>query len=158
MNYRIVTDSSSNVLTRPGENYACVPLKIVAGQEYADVPGLSVTQMVEDLKTYKGKTGSSCPNVGEWLEAFGDAEFIFCITITKYLSGSYNAAMAARDMVLEDHPEKKIFVLDTLSCSGALGDAAELANTLIGEGQKFEDICFALQKFAETTHIAFNIS
>ena len=32
MNFRIVTDSSSNVLSRPGENFACVPMKIVAGQ------------------------------------------------------------------------------------------------------------------------------
>ena len=46
MNFRIVTDSSSNVLSRPGENFACVPMKIVAGQEYVDVPGLNLTQMV----------------------------------------------------------------------------------------------------------------
>ena len=50
----------------------------------------------------------------------------------------------ARD-VLEEHPEKKIFVLDTLSCSGALAGAAELANKLIGEDQTFDDICFALK-------------
>ena len=73
MNFRIVTDSSSNVLCRPGEDYGCVPMKIVAGQEYVDAPGLNVAQMVEDLKGFKGKSGSSCPNVGEWLEAFGDA-------------------------------------------------------------------------------------
>ena len=53
MNFRIVTDSSSNVLSRPGEDYACVPLKVVAEQEYADVPGLNVAQMVEDLKNHK---------------------------------------------------------------------------------------------------------
>ena len=88
MNFRIVTDSSTNVLSRPGENFACVPMKIVAGQEYVDVPGLNLTQMVEDLKVYKGKSGSSCPNVGEWLEALGDAEYVFGITITKHLSGS----------------------------------------------------------------------
>ena len=35
----------------------------------------------------------------------------------------------------------------------ALAGAAELANKLIGENQTFEDICFALQKFAESTHI-----
>ena len=92
MKFRIVTDSSSNVLSIPHEDYGCVPMKIVAGKEYVDAPGLNVAQMVEDLKGYKGKTGSSCPNVGEWLEAFGDAQYVFGITITKHLSGSYNAA------------------------------------------------------------------
>ena len=60
--------------------------------------------------------------------------------------------------VLEEHPEKKIFVLDTLSCSGALAGAAELANKLIGEDQTFDDICFALKKFADSTHILFALA
>ena len=86
------------------------------------------------------------------------ADNIFAFTISSNLSGSYNAAMAAREMVLEDHPEKNIFVLDTLSCAGALAGAAELANKLIGENQTFDDICFALQKFAESTHILFALA
>ena len=53
--------------------------------------------MVEDLKAHKGKSGSSCPNVGEWLEAFGDADMIFGVTISKNLSGSYNAAQQAAE-------------------------------------------------------------
>ena len=57
-----------------------------------------------------------------------------------------------------EEAEKKIFVLDTLSCSGALAGAAELANKLIGENQEFDDICFALKKFAESTHILFALA
>ena len=110
MNFRIVTDSSSNVLSRPGEDYGCVPLKIVAGQEYVDVPGLNVTQMVEDLKNYKGKSGSSCPNVGEWLEAFGDAQYVFGITITKHLSGSYNAYLNGVPMPTQDNNANVIYL------------------------------------------------
>ena len=49
-------------------------------------------------------------------------------------------------------------MLDTLSCAGALAGAAERANNLIGENQTFEDICFALQKFAESTHILFALA
>lgn len=36
------------------------------------------------------------------------ADNVFALTISSNLSGSYNAAMAAREMVLEEHPEKKI--------------------------------------------------
>ena len=120
MNFRIVTDSSSNVLSRAGEDFACVPMKIVAGQVYVDVPGLNLTQMVEDLKVYKGKSGSSCPNVGEWLEAFGDAEYVFGITITKHLSGSYNAARQAADTYMEEHPGRRVYLFDSLSAGPEL--------------------------------------
>ena len=68
--------------------------------------------MVEDLKQYKGKSGSSCPNVGEWLEAFGDADEVFGITISKHLSGSYNAARHAADTYMAEHPARKAFIFD----------------------------------------------
>ena len=86
MNFRIVADSSCNVLALSDPNYATVPLKIVAAKEYVDNADLDLAGMVADLQSYKGKSGSSCPNVGEWLEAFGDAEYVFGITITKHLN------------------------------------------------------------------------
>ena len=42
--------------------------------------------------------------------------------------------------------------------AGALAGAAELANKLIGEDQTFADICFALKKFADSTHILFALA
>ena len=83
MKYKIVADSACNIVSGEDGTFASVPMKIVAEREYVDDANLDVAQMVEDLKQYKGKSGSSCPNVGEWLEAFGDAEGGFGITISK---------------------------------------------------------------------------
>ena len=55
-------------------------------------------------------------------------------------------------------PKRKFLCWTTLSCSGALAGAAELANKLIGEDQTFDDICFALKKFADSTHILFALA
>ena len=115
MAFRIVADSSANILALPGINYTTVPMKIVAAKEYIDDAQLDVTTMVRDLQQHKGKSGSSCPNVGEWLEAFGDAEYIFGLTITKHLSGSYNAAQQAAQTYMEEHPGSKVFIIDSLS-------------------------------------------
>ena len=97
MNYRIVADSSSNVLSMDNPRYFSVPMKVRAEKEYIDDVHLDVAQMVADLRNHKGSSGSSCPNVGEWLDAFGDADFVFGTTISKNLSGSYNAAVQAAD-------------------------------------------------------------
>ena len=115
MAFRIVADSSANVLALPGVNYTTVPMKVVAAKEYVDDQNLDLAGMVADLKQHKGKSGSSCPNVGEWLEAFGDAEAIFGLTITKHLSGSYNAAQQAAETYMEEHPGRKVFIIDSLS-------------------------------------------
>ena len=120
MNFRIVADSSSNVLALDNADYTTVPLKINAAKEYVDAIGLDVAGMVADLKEFKSKSGTSCPNVGEWLEAFGDAEYVFGVTITKNLSGSYNAAKQAADTYMEEHPGRKVFIFDSLSAGPEL--------------------------------------
>ena len=62
MCYKIVSDSSSNVFAMEGFDYTTVPMKVITSEkEYIDTPDLDVLGMVNDLKAYKGKSGSSCP-------------------------------------------------------------------------------------------------
>ena len=95
---KIVSDSSSDVLTMNGIAFESVPLKIITAQkEYVDDAGLDVRAMVEELQRYKGRSSTSCPNAADWLMAFGEAKWVFCVTITGTLSGSYNAACMAKE-------------------------------------------------------------
>ena len=97
MNIKIVADSSSNLPAMEGVAYASVPLRLVTDQkEYVDDRTLDTAVMMAELAIYKGRSGSSCPNVGDWLEAFGDADHIFTLAISKSLSGSHNAALQAK--------------------------------------------------------------
>ena len=155
MQFRIVTDSSSNVLTLADSNYASVPLKILAGKEYVDAPGLDVAGMVADLRQYKGKSGSSCPNVGEWLDAFGDASYIFGITITKHLSGSYNAAQQAANLYMQEHPQRKVFIIDSLATGPAMMMIADKIRACEAAGMDFDATREAVLDYANHTHTLF---
>ena len=67
-------------------------MKIIAGdKEFIDTAALDVKEMVGYLKSYKGKSGSSCANAQEWLDAFEGADAAFGVTISKGLSGSFYA-------------------------------------------------------------------
>lgn len=141
MNYKIVTDSSSNLFRWEDAAYAGVPMKIIAGpKEYVDDPQLDVAGMVEDLKKHKGKSGSSCPNVQDWLDAFGDAECVFAITITAELSGSYSSAMNAASFYEAENPGRKVFVLDSRGTGPEMILAAQKIKELIDKGLEFEEI------------------
>ena len=121
MKFKIVSDSSSNVMALSGVPFSSVPLKIIAGdKEYIDNADLDLAGMIGDLKKHKGKSGSSCPNVQEWLDAFEDAENVFCVTISKNLSGSYNAAVQACGEYMDEHPDRKAYVFDSLSAGPEL--------------------------------------
>lgn len=155
MNFKIVADSSSNVLTMSNPNYASVPMKVRTNREYIDDTNLDLAGMVSDLRSYTGKSGSACPSVGEWLEAFGDADAVFCTTMSKGLSGSYNSAQQAVDTFLEENPGKKGYVFNTLSAGPQQAFLNEKVLELIDQGLEFEQIIEKAQAYYDNTHILF---
>ena len=125
-NIKIVADSSADVLTLAGIPFASAPLKIITDQrEFVDDAALNVEDMVAWFDTYKGKSKTSCPNPSDWLEAFDGADEVYCVTITSGLSGSYNAAEIAARTYVEQHPERKVHVFDSLSTGPEMALIAE---------------------------------
>ena len=155
MNYKIVSDSSSNVLAIPGAKFESVPMKVRTENEYIDNAQLDLQVMVEDLRNHKGKSGSSCPSVGEWVEAFGDAEMVFCTTISKNLSGSYNSAMQAAAAYMEEHPGRKVYVFDSLAAGPQQAFLIEKMIQLAEEGLDFDTIVEQVRDYHNHTHILF---
>ena len=142
MKVKIITDSASNMFSMDGVDFASVPLRIVTNdKEYVDTPDLDVRAMVDDLSSYKGRSGTACPGVGDYLDAFEGYDEIYCVTITSVLSGSYNAAMTAKHQYEEEHPEAKIFILDSLSAGSEMRLHLEKFKELILAGKSFETIC-----------------
>ena len=130
-------------------------MKVRAAKEYVDDVNLDLAAMVEDLKNHNGPSGSSCPSVGEWLDAFGDAEAIFVTTISKNLSGSYNSAQQAADAYMDEHPDRKVFVMDSLAAGPQQAFVIEKLLALCAEGRDFEDVKEQALKYHRNTHILF---
>ncbi len=155
-NMKIVADSSSDVLSIEKIPYANVPLKITTGEkEYVDDAKLDVWQMTEDLLQYSGKSGSACPGVGDWIEAFGDASYVFVVTITSNLSGSYASAMVAKQVYEENYPERKVFVIDSLSTGGEMKLIIEKLEELIDSGLSYEEVCTQITAYQEHGELLF---
>ena len=141
MNFKIVTDSSADIRELSGIPFESVPLKInTTEREYIDNNSLDVVGMLSDLKKYSGRSHTSCPSSGEFIEAFGDFENVFCITITSNLSGSCNAANVAAKTYLEEHPDRKVHVIDSLSTGPENALVIEKLRDLILEGRDFDSI------------------
>lgn len=156
MSFKIVTDSSSDTFKLSDIPFESTPLKIVTDYtEYVDDANLDVGSMVNDLLKYKGKSSSSCPNTNEWLQAFGDSQFIFCITITATLSGSYNAACVAKQLYEEQYPDRKVFVINSLSTGPEMKLIIEKIRELILLGFTYEEICKEIDLYKNKTGLIF---
>ena len=156
MDLKIVADSSADMLSLEGFPFASAPLKIVtAEKEYPDTADTDVRGMVEALAHHHGKSSTSCPSPDDFLRAFGEAENVFCVTITSGLSGSYNAACIAAQDYTEQHPERKVFVLDSLSTGGEMRLSIEKVRELAERGESFESICEKIKEYCKHTGLIF---
>lgn len=156
LNTKIVLDSSADAPEAGLIPVSSVPLKIItAEKEYVDDSTLDVDKMIEDLKTYSGKSSTSCPNPQEFKAAFGDAEHVFCITITGTLSGSFNSAKIAAREYEAEHEGRKVHVIDSLSTGPELVLIARKIEEEILAGKSFEQAAKAADAYSLKTGLVF---
>ena len=155
-NVKIVADSSANIIELQHTAFAVAPLKVITDtQEFIDDTALNVDAMVSWFDSYKGKSKTSCPNPSDWLEAFGDADEVYCVTITSGLSGSYNAACIAKQMYESEYTGKRVCVIDSLSAGPELVLLIEKLEQYIEQEMTFDDICREIEAYKQRTGLTF---
>ena len=153
---KIVADSSCDLFRLKNTEFETAPMKIItAEREFIDDISLDVDGMANYLYQFKGKSKSSCPNTTDWLEAFGDADEIYCVTITSGLSGSYNSACAAKQIYESENEGKRVHVFDTLSAGPEITLIIEKIEECIDKDMSFEDICDCVTAYMKKTGLVF---
>ena len=156
LNFKIVADSSADLFSLDTAPFAAASLKIITAEnEYVDIEATDVKKMVDDLSKYKGKSSTSCPNPEDWIEAFGDAQHIFCVTITGTLSGSYNAACIAKEIYEEQHAESRVHVINSLSAGPEMKLIIEKISELEKDGLGFDEIVDEINTYMSKTGLIF---
>lgn len=154
---KFIADSSCDLLTIPGVNFSAVPLTIhTAEHVWTDDKHLNITAMLDTLASYKGRSYTSCPGVGDWLNAFEGADILYVGTLTSGLSGTYNAALSAADMYRQKHPQARIEVFDTLSTGPELRLLMEKLVELHTKGFSFDDVCTKAREYLKQTRLFFS--
>lgn len=153
---KIVADSSCDLIAFAGADFAAAPLKIITSEkEYVDDAALDYAAMVEDLKSYNGRSSTSCPNTQDWLDAFGDADEVFCVTITSNLSGAYNAAVTAKEAYESAHPGRRVLVFDSLSTGPEMALLVEKVAGMIARDLPFDTIAKEIHAYSKNTGLLF---
>lgn len=156
MNMKIVADSSANLYTAADSSIVSVPLTLRTDErEFVDNEVLDIKEMTDYLASYKGKSGSACPSSQDWVDAFGDAEEIYAIAITSNLSGSFNSLRIAKEEYVEEHPDRKVCIIDSLSAGPELKLVVEKIQEMKATGKTFEEVSEAIAEYQNHTHLIF---
>lgn len=152
MSYTIVMDSGGEINSRLTGKVVSVPLTVsVAGKDYIDDKNMDIDLFRKEVRASQEPPRSSCPSPDAFCEAINtEAERVYIIAITSVLSGSYNSARLGLQSYLDENPDKKGFVFDSLNAAGGEALVAEKIVELEEKGMEFDEIVKAVNEYIPT--------
>ncbi|MBO4218818.1 MAG: DegV family EDD domain-containing protein, partial [Erysipelotrichaceae bacterium] len=158
----IVCDSSCDFKKLENDNpdvrYVTVPFVLSGeGRDFVDTDDLNIEEMTSYLESLNSTPSSACPAPGLWASEFEDYDETIALCISKHLSGSFNSVSSAKEMVLEEHPEKKIEIVDPLGTGPSLMLVVEKIADWAGEGFSYDEIVTRANELVGRLNIVFSL-
>ncbi len=158
MSFKLIADSSCDLNDEIREKYdiKLVPLTLRLGdRDYIDDANLNVREYVKDMNESKVAPKTSCPSPNDFIEHYKGDESVFVVTLSSKLSGTYNSAMLAKEMFLENVSGKFIHVFDSASaCVGETLIALKIQE-LIKNNLKESEIVERVTKYIKEMRTLF---
>ncbi len=134
-----------------------VPLTIIPATNicFVDDEKIDLKSLMAEMKKAKDPVRTACPSVEAYADAMRACDECIVITLSAKLSGSYNAARLARQAVLEEFPDKKIFVADSKSASAGELLIALHAHDLIANGASYMETVKGVTELIGRMHTLF---
>lgn len=120
MAIKIIADSSCdlNDELKKELDIKIAPLVLQLGNKsYIDDETLDVDAYIKEMGQCETSPKTACPSPDDFLKRYEGPESTFVVTISHCLSGSYNSAVLAKNLFLEEVGNKFIHVFDSLSAS-----------------------------------------
>lgn len=159
MSFSIIVDSCCDLTPemRADPVFRSIPLTIrVGGKDYIDDQSLDTSLLIYAMDQSQEASSSSCPSPGDYLEAFRQAEGdIYVVTLSALLSGSHNSAWQAKQMFLEEQPDRNVHVFN--SCSASAGEVllAQKVYQLASSGAPFSQVAAQAEKAIKESNTLF---
>ena len=159
MKYKIIVDSCGELTPemKQDERFASAALTLEVGADtIVDDDSFDQADFLRKVAAYPECPKSACPSPERYMKAYDcEAEHIYAVTLSSELSGSYNSALLGKNLLLEDHPEKKIHVFN--SCSASIGQTLIAAKIQECEeaGMSFEEVVSTVDRYIEGQHTFF---
>lgn len=153
---RLLVDSSSDYKLEElnAQNIDLVPLTVSINEKsYRDVLELKCDHFYELLTGSNDFPKTSQPSPQDFIDIFEDVKAkgdeIICILLSSALSGTYQSATIAKDMVDYDG----IYIIDSLAATIMIKIMTDYAAKLINEGLKASDIVKKTEALRSRIHV-----
>lgn len=155
MKFKIVADSSCDLsqdyINDKEVGFEVVPLSInIDENSFLDDYNLDIKDMLKKMKESSNAAKTSCPAPGFFAKSYEDAEYVFVVTISSKLSGTYNSAYLG-----SVESNNKVHVVDSKGTSGMMVLLIDKLYELIKKGEDFEQIKEHIEEYQKTLNLFF---
>ena len=127
------------------------------GEAYQDDFYASISQAILFERMLSGeKSQTTQVNTEEYIDSFRKylekGQDIFHICLSSGVSGTYNSCHIAKDILLEEFPERKIEIVDSLMASSGYGLLVDKAYELKEKGLDMQSLRTEVEKWRNRLH------
>ena len=159
MKFKVIVDSCGELTPemKQDERFASAALTLEVGADIiVDDETFDQADFLRKVAAYPECPKSACPSPEVYQKGFEtDAEHLYAVTLSSELSGSYNSAELGKNLVLEEHPDKKIHVFNSKSASVGETLIAMKIQECEEAGMEFEQVVETVDAYIESQHTYF---
>ena len=160
MTNNLVLDSGCDMSTKTVESELCqvhrVPLNLQIDENvYIDDENLDLDDYLIKMEASSKAVKTSAPSPSLFMEKFKLGESVFVVTLSSKLSATYQSAMSAKDMYIEEYGKKFIHIFDSLSASIGEGMVAFKVAELARAGAAAAEIVEGVNNFIKGMNTYF---
>ncbi len=161
MTVKLVTDSTSYIdpATQKKLDIQVVHLSVHFPDEHFDETTVAYDYFYKKIEKDGVIPTSSQPTLGEIYSVFKEivsqGHEVLGIFLSSLMSGTYDSALSARKMVLEEFPQASIEIMDSKTNSMALGLQVIEAALAAQAGKPMDEVLKTAQHYRERVHFYF---
>ena len=159
MSYKVIVDSCGELTEemKASGNFETASLTMeVGGVRIMDDTSFDQADFLRRVAECPESPKSSCPSPEDYMEKYRcEAERVYAVTLTAELSGSYNSAVLAKNLYIEEYGEKNIHVFNSRSASIGETLIAMKVQECEETVMTFEQVVDTVERYIDGQHTYF---
>lgn len=161
MAIKLLTDSTSYIPKSYIEKYdiSIISLNVIIENESFKEVNLENKTFYDKISGLNKIPTSSQPSIQDLIDSFvkpvKNGDSVIGIFISSKMSGTYQTALMAKNMVLEDYPDAKIEIMDSLSNCMQLGYIVIQGARAIEKGKSLAEVVDTINHTIKSTRFIF---
>lgn len=164
-NIKLFSDSSCDLPKEFLEQYdiTLIPFYVSFDQEhyYKEIEEMPIDQFYHRLSADKIFPKTSLPSVQDYIDNFKSAielgKEVVCLCLTSVFSGSCQSARTARDILMDEFPDARIEIIDSIQATAGQGITMAQIAYMAADGYSVDQILARTKEILPTSRIMFTV-